>query len=424
MAQPYTANQLLTLSYITPDAAAILSNNLQICKNMARDWDNDFGVKDAQIGQVVNVRRPSQFNPVRVGNVAQIQAVTQTYTPLTFTNPWGIDTAFTSVELTFDYGDVSKNLVAPIIKRLANYFEQQAQGLINNVYNAVGTPGTALTGGPTGTALDTVLSAVALLYANDAPVADGMLSEYNDPNFNAKLASNNRTLFNPVKQIGDIYTKGLQGEFADAMHYVAQLVQSHTNGTWTSGTYTVTTATANPASTANVFPRVGTLVVSGFGNSDQPNVGDIFTLSGIYAVNPQSKATLANLQQFTVQSAVNNGSGTITFTYTPAMTSSGPYQNVSTQATTSTTLSFFGGSGVTTQNAFVAHRNALMLANKDLELPKGVDFADYVKDPETGIGIRYVRAFDIRVNQIVDRFDSMVALNTLYEQLACRIATT
>src|SRR5665213_2710992 len=104
MAQPYTANQLLTLSYITPDAAAILSNNLQICKRIARDWDSDFGVKGAQIGQSINIRRPSQFQPVRVGNVAQIQAVTQTYSPLTFTDPWGIDTAFTSVELTFDYG--------------------------------------------------------------------------------------------------------------------------------------------------------------------------------------------------------------------------------------------------------------------------------------------------------------------------------
>lgn len=425
MAQPYTANQLLTLSYITPDAAAILSNNLQICKNIARDWDDDFGVKGAQIGQSINIRRPSRFNPVRVGNVANIQAVTQTYSPLTFVEPWGIDTAFTSVELTFDYGYVSENLVKPIVVRLANYFEQQAQGLITSVYNMVGTPGTALTGGPTGTALDTVLSAVALLYQNDCPVADGQLSEYNGSNFNAKLASNNRTLFNPVKQIGDTYTKGLQGEFADAMHYVAQLVLPHTNGTVTAGTYTVTTSTTNPASTANVFPRIGTLIVSGFGDADQPNVGDIFTLSGIDSVNPNSYVDTGSLQQFTVASAVNNGSGTITFTYTPAMTTTGPYQNVTAQAVASTTtMSFIGASGVTTQNAWVMHRNALMLANKELDLPKGVDFADYIEDPETGIGIRYVRAFDIRVNQIVDRFDSMVALGTLYEQLGCRIATT
>jgi hypothetical protein len=428
MAAPYTANQLLTLSYITPDAAAILSNNLQICKNIAHDWDDDFGVKAAQIGQTINVRRPSLFNPVRVGNVAQIQAVTQTYSSLTFTDPWGIDTAFTSVELTFDYGDVSKNLVAPVITRIANYVEQQAQNLILQVYNMVGTPGTALTGGPTGTALDTVLQAVALLYDNDAPVADGMLSEYNSPSFNAKLASNNRTLFNPTKEIGDIYHKGLQGEFADAMHYIAQLVLPHTNGTWTTGTYTVTTATTNPPSTANVFPRVGTLVVSGFGNADQPNVGDIFVLETggvpIDTVNPQSKQDTGIQQQFTVQSATNNGSGTITFTYTPALTSSGPYQNVTAQATNATVLSFVGGSGVTTQNALVIHRNAFMMANKDLDLPKGVDFADYIKDPDTKTGIRYVRMFDIRVNQIIDRFDTMVAFGTLYEQLACRIATT
>jgi hypothetical protein len=44
-------------------------------------------------------------------------------------------------------------------------------------------------------------------------------------------------------------------------------------------------------------------------------------------------------------------------------------------------------------------------------------------DPETGIGIRYVRQFDIRTNQVVDRFDTMVAWATLYEQLAARICT-
>lgn len=424
MAAPYTANQLLTLSYITPDAAAILSNNLQICKNVARDWDDDFGVKGAQIGQTVNVRRPSQFNPVRVGNVAQIQAVTQTYSPLTFTNPWGIDTAFSSVELTFDYGDVSRNLVAPIVIRLANYFEQQAQQLILNTYNMVGTPGTALTGGPTGTALDTVLNAVALLYQNDCPVADGMLHEYNDPNFNAKLASNNRSLFNPVKAIGDIYTKGLQGEFADAMHYVAQLVIAHTNGTY-SGTPVVSTAPTNPASTSNVFPRIGTLATSGWGNTSFLNVGDIFTVAGVYAVNPQSKQTLASLQQFVVTTATtNDGAGDISISYSPAMTSSGPYQNVSALPANGAAITVAGASGVTTQNAFLHHRNAFMLANKDLDLPGGVDYADYIKDPETDIGIRYVRAWDQRVNQMIDRFDSMVALAPLYEQLSCRIATT
>jgi len=297
--------------------------------------------------------------------------------------------------------------------------------LINGVYNAVGTPGTALTGGPTGTALDTVLAAVATLYNNDCPVADGQLSEYNTPNFNNKLASNNRTLFNPTKEIGEIYLKGLQGEFADSMHFVNQLVLPHTNGN-SVGTPVVATTTVNPASTANVFPRIGTLATSGWTATVATlNVGDIFTVAGVNMVNPQSKQDLLTLQQFVVTAPVtSDGGGLMSVSYSPAMTSAGPYQNVTAQAQAGAAIVTFGAAGVTTQNAWVMHRNALMLANKDLDLPKGVDFADYIKDPETEIGIRYVRAFDIRVNQIIDRFDSMVALATLYEQLACRIATT
>jgi len=74
------------------------------------------------------------------------------------------------------------------------------------------------------------------------------------------------------------------------------------------------------------------------------------------------------------------------------------------------------------QQALVIHRDAFMLANKELELPTSAEYADYVVDGETGIGIRYVRSWNPYANQMVDRFDTMVATGTLYEQLASRIS--
>jgi len=415
MAAP--SNTLQTISMITPDAAAILSNNLVLAKRVARDWDDDFGVKGAKIGQTINVRRPARYN-IRTGTVVDIQAQTETYSPLTFTVPIGVDTSFTSQELTFSFDDVSKRLVAPAIKRIANQVEAIGMQLINNVYNAVGTPGTALT---SSTALDAILNAMVLLQQNDAPIEDGMSSSFNGPAFNAILASNGRTLFNPQKEIGEIYIKGLQGEFGGASHFLSQLVLPHTNGTVAAtGDATVTSTPTNPSESQ--YPLSGSLAVTVGTSGHAPNVGDIFTIAGIYSVNPQTKTSYSTLQQFTVTGVAGSGTA-YTWQVSPALNSSGPFQNVSALPAPGAAISMLGGSGVSTQNALVLHRDAFMLANKELELPGGVEFAAYEMDPETGIGIRYVRQFDIRTNQVVDRFDTMVAWATLYEQLAARICT-
>lgn len=417
MAAP--SNTLQTISMITPDAAAILSNNLQLSKRVARDWDNDFGVMGAKIGQTINVRRPAKYT-LRTGSIVDIQAQTETYSPLTFGQPIGVDTSFTSQELTFSFDDVSKRLVKPAVIRIANGVEALGQALITKVYNAVGTPGTALT---STTALASIQNAVALLYQNDAPVEDGWLSSFNGPAYNALLALNSQGIFNPQKEIGEIYTKGLQGEYASAMHFLSQLVLPHTNGTVVAtGDATVTSAPSAP--TESQYPATGNLAVT-VGSSGNPAVGDIFTIAGVYAVNPQTQTAYATLQQFTVAAIVSGASSTTqVWSVSPAPNATAPFANVSKLPASSDAIVMLGAASSVTQNALLLHRDAFMLANKELELPGGVDFAGYEVDPETGIGIRYVRQFDIRSNQMVDRFDTMIAWATLYEQLACRIATT
>ena len=65
-----------------------------------------------------------------------------------------------------------------------------------------------------------------------------------------------------------------------------------------------------------------------------------------------------------------------------------------------------------------------MLANQELVLPTGVETAEYVRDDQTNIGIRLVSQYDIRTNQHISRFDSMVAWATLYPQLLTRVYTS
>jgi hypothetical protein len=404
------ANQLLTISMITAESARVLSNNLVLSKTVNRSFDEDFGIKGAKIGQTINVRKPARYD-LRTGSVVDLQAYTQTYATLTFTDPIGVDLDFTSQEKTFSLDLYSENVIKSAVTRVANGIDKLGYDLVNSVYNASGTPAVALT---TSTARDAVLATIAQLYENDAPVEDGMLSFINSPSFNGVLSGSNSALFNPTKEISEIYIKGFQGEFGGAKHYMSQLVPSHTVGTY-GGTPLTNAATAQTGAS---------LITDGWTvTSTVLKVGDIFTIDGCYAVNPQTKSALSYLQQFVVTAdTVTDGSGNSTIAISPAIVASGPFQNVSTPAANNKAITVLGASTAVGQQSIGFHRDAFMLANKDLIVPTGgVESAFYVRDPQSNIGVRVVEAFDVRTNQHITRLDSMVAWAVLYPQLASRL---
>ena len=402
---------------ISRDAAIVLGNTLDLAKRVNRDFDNDFGVKAAQIGQTINVRRPIRPT-VRTGSVVDIQAITETYSPLSFTQPVGTDYALTSQELTFSVEDYFDKVVEPSVTRIASQIEADGQSLITKFYGAVGTPGTALTGGASGTALPAITKALALLNKNDAPKEAGRKTLLNDPDFNAVLATSNLTYFNPGPEISKNYTSGYQGDFSSFRVFMNQLVQSHTNGT-----YGGTPVVATTVPSTSTWSTSSTLATSGWSSGATTlNAGDVFTIAGVYMVNPQTKQTLSTLQQFVVVTQVSDTSGAITMTVSPAIVTTGGFQNVSAAPQSGATITVLGASGVTTQNALAFDRDAIMLAAKEL-VPTSVGMGKTTTDDQTMLPIRVVQAYDVRTNQEILRFDVMYAWATLYDQLGVRICT-
>lgn len=409
------ANTLLTISMISRDAAMVLGNTLDLAKRVNRSFDSDFGVKSAQIGQTINVRRPIRPT-VRTGSVVDIQAITETYSPLSFTNPVGTDYALTSQELTFSVEDYFGKVVEPSVQRIASEVESQGQALITQFYGTIGTPGTPLTGGASGTSRAAVGRALALLNKNLAPGGKERTTLLNDPDFNAVLSDNNASLFNPQADIAKNYTSGYQGDFNGFTVFMNQLVNSTTNGTF-SGSITVSHTVAANSTWAT------TSVLRTTGWTGAPSVGQVFTIAGIYMVNPQTKQTLGTLQQFSVQSVLDNGGGQLDLTVAPAIVTTGGFQNVSAVPTATNVITNLGGTGAVTQNALAFDRDAIMLAAKEL-MPYSVGMGKTTTDDQTGIPIRVQQMPDIRTNQEILRFDVMVAWATLYSQLGVRICTT
>ena len=406
-------NQILTISMITAEAARVLSNNLVLAKCVNRDYDEDFAIKGAKIGQSTNVRKPARFN-TRTGSVVDIQAFTEAYAPLTFVDPIGVDLAFTSQELTFSLDDFSNRVIKPAVIAIANKVDQLGYALTANSYNTVGTPAVALVAA---TARTAVLLAAAKLYDNDAPVDSGDLHFISGSAFNAVLSDSNSALFNPQKELSEIYVKGLQGTFGGFSHYMSQNVPSFTNGAWSS---------SSSAPLANGVTQVGSSIATDVWGSGVTNLkkGMTITFAGSYAVNPQTKQTLSYLQPFVVTADVSDSSGAIgALLVSPAVVASGPFQNVSQAIADESVIAVIGATNAVGQQAIAFHRDAIMLANQELVLPMGVESASYVRDEQTKIGIRTVSQYDIRTNQHITRLDTMVAWGSLYPELLVRVYT-
>ena len=411
------SNNLLTISKITNEALMVLENELTFTGQVDRNYDDQFAVVGAKIGQTVNVRRPGRFIGT-TGPALAVEDFNETSVPVTLSTQFHVDTQFTTQDLALSLDMFSDRVLKPGIAAIANKMDRD--GLVtakNNTANIVGTAGAAPTG------LITYLTAAAYLDSEGAP-RDGRRSVVVEPFTSATIVDSLKGLFNPTETISKQYTKGLMGRDSGGMNwYMDQNVVSQTFGSYASATLScnVTTATGFLSSG---WAYSSNITIGATGAAATLNQGDTFTIAGVYAVNPQNRQSYGKLRNFVVQSTTAIGSGgTATVTVVPAVITGGQFQNVSVTSTGSQTVTPFNNTGVTSPQNILMHRNAFTLACADLELPEGVHFAGRASDKEIGLSLRVVRQYTINNDSIPTRIDVLYGWAPLYPELSCRIAS-
>jgi hypothetical protein len=411
------SNNLLTISKITNEALMVLENELTFTGQVDRNYDDQFAVVGAKIGQTVNVRRPGRFIGT-TGPQLVVEDFNETSVPVTLSTQFHVDTQFTTQDLALSLDMFSDRVLKPGIAAIANKMDRD--GLVtakNNTANIVGTAGAAPTG------LITYLTAAAYLDSEGAP-RDGRRSVVVEPFTSATIVDNLKGLFNPQTTISSQYTKGLMGRDSGGMNwYMDQNVVSQTFGSYASATLScnVTTATGFLSSG---WAYSSNITIGSAGAAATLNQGDTFTIAGVFAVNPQNRQSYGKLRNFVVQSTTAIGSGgTATVTVVPAVITAGQFQNVSVTSSGSQTVTPFNNTGVTSPQNILMHRNAFTLACADLELPEGVHFAGRASDKEIGLSLRVVRQYTINNDSIPTRIDVLYGWAPLYPELACRIAS-
>ena len=411
------SNNLLTISKITNEALMVLENELTFTSEVDRNYDDQFAVVGAKIGNTVNVRRPGRFLGT-TGPALNVEDFNETSVPVTLSTQFHVDTQFTTQDLALSLDMFSDRVLKPAVAAIANKIDRDGLSMAKNATaNIVGVAGTPPTG------LITYLTAGAYLDAEGAP-RDGRRSCIVEPFTSATIVDSLKGLFVPQEAIGEQYRKGLMGRDSAGMNWkMDQNVVSQTFGSYAGVTLATNTATFT-GSLSSGWASTSTISITPTGGTVNLNVGDVIQIANVYAVNPQNRQAYGSnkLRNFVVTTAVS-GSSAVNVTVSPAIITGGQFQNVSVGTTSSTAVvTPFNNTGSVSPQNIIMHRNAFTLAVADLELPEGVHFAGRASDKEIGLSMRVVRQYTINNDSIPTRLDVLYGWAPLYPELACRVA--
>ncbi len=396
------SNTILTPNQITRGALVVLHNNLRFSRTINRQYDEQFAKEGAKIGNTLRIRLPNQYT-VSTGAALSIQATEEIQTTLTVATQKHVDTNFTSLELTNSIQDFMARIGEPAMSVLASNVDNDVAGAIFDVFNLVGTPGT------TPATAKVLLDAHTKMNYLAAPMTPRYLGL--EPNANASMVDGLKGLFNPSGSTSQQFREGMM---ADNILGYREIYMSQSLPALTTGARNASYLTNAPAGVANGATQIP--VDTG---ANAMARGDVFTIAGVFAVNPETKQSTGQLQQFTVTSTYAGGAGNVSVS--PTIYVSGARQNISINIPDNTLLVFSGAASTTFQQNIAYHRDAFTMVTADLVMPEGVQEAS--RQVQDGLSLRYVRQYRIGTDDIPARFDILYGYLCMRPELACRITS-
>jgi hypothetical protein len=232
-------------------------------------------------------------------------------------------------------------------------------------------------------------------------------------NMMVSLGSNITNVFHPSEQIIRMWKQGSIGVLAAFEFFESNSIYSHTAGTW-AGVVKVIGSGQSGAS----------LVIQGTAG-DTVNPGDKFSVAAVNMVNPMTyrSAGPLTLRTFTYPGpavmTLTGGSDTIPI-LPPIYGPGSQYQNVDALPLTNAALTLWPGTtapnGKVGTIGLALSREAFALVGGKLYLPKAVESAAQQQDPDSGIAVRKVIAWDPVRSMQVNRYDSLIGMGNLYQQ--------
>ena len=318
---------------------------------------------------------------------------------------------YNSQEYAQDLVNFQKLHLEPAMAQLVSYIDGQVlQAATQDTYNLVGTANTPIS---------------SLTYTG---LARARLNQYLAPKDNrnimidsvtmSEIIPNQAAYFAPQKDVSERYREGFIARTAMADFYENERVWNMANAadvsSWIS-TYTIVEG--------DVDITVSSLTAA-------PVTGQVFTIAGVYACHPETKAAYTHLQQFVIESVGAGAGSNSSLTFQPAIRLTGARKNVArsngddliVSSLTSALVTFAGGPSSTYAQPLMYHRDAYTFAT--CPLPLMDDAIRCVVKTYDGISLRVWEASDIRNDEKLTRIDILWGSAALRPQWACRLIGT
>ena len=401
------ANSFLDTNWVSMKILWFLQNALEVASVFNTEWESEFG-KNFPVGSSVQVKLPQRWL-VTNGLGYQPQGIARLATTINLDQVFGIHFEWDSyerlVKMERSQEELEENYLYPAARQLAQEVDSRAALFAyQNVSGVVGTLGT------NSTTIDFAAAAEEYLYEKACPkglrhliISASQMRSYIVPNV---------TQFNPAPEISRMFRTGVLGTAAGWEWYRSNSLFKHTVGTAATGGVTVTGANQS----GNILSVTGTA-------GQTFNVGDKFSIAGVAGVNPTTRRQISSTQTFTVLTALTLTGGTDSLNISPALYGPGSqYQNVTALPANGAAFTLWPGtttpSGVTGTVGLGLSKFAFAMSGGKLEVPKAVERAEQTEDPDTGMAVRFVRAWDQRESKMTNRFDMCLGFGNLYNDNA------
>lgn len=397
---------------ISKAAAAMFKNKMQFLRTIDIEADSTFGsqVEGYNKGDTVKINLPARFTMNTTADITSaVQDVNEQSVSMVMNRQRNVPIALTSAEI---YNDLSlkswmKRILEPAVTTLVNGIE--AECLIDAkdaTYNAVGVP--------SANAFDTDLSLEARekIVSMAAPVDENYHFLLN-PQAMRKAVNSRKGLFQQSDEISKQYRLGYMGRADGFNYHESNLLPTHTNGVDTTGVQVNATLSAE---------GVSSMVVKGMDNpGGTMTKGQVFTIAGVFAVNPVTYVQLPYLQQFVVTANVAGAAAvTRTVNFAPSIYTTGSFKNVSKFPAQNDDLVFYGTSTQSAGQNLAYHKSAFRFASAPLVLPRGAHLA--TQSREDGISIRVLQDHNILTDKMIMRLDVLYAFVGVRSEWAVRAA--
>lgn len=405
------ANNFINPNWVATEVLRLLVNKLVVAEYFNTSFQKEYE-KDFAPNSTIAVKFPQLFK-VSSGQGYQPQGINRRQTTISLDQwiqaSWEWDDYEAAVKLERSEAELRDQYWDPAAAAMAQEIDSRcAKWAYQNASMLVGTLGTDPT------SITTYYTARQRLLENAAGEL-GKKVMLTSSSMMTSIGSNITTIFHPGDEISRNFKEGYLGRLVSFDFFESQSLYSHTAGTWAGTTgYPIVSGAGQSGTSLVITANAG----------DMFNVGDEFSIGNVNLVNPMTYRIpgKANNKTFTITQALMaaGGAGGDTINFLPAIFGPGSqYQNVDALPVNGAALTLWPGT--TTPNGKVGTvglaltRHAFAMVGAKLFKPTSVEMCGMRRDPETGITVRMVKAWDPQRSMQVNRNDSCFGFGNLYQ---------